>query len=319
MTVDLLCMGEPMLEFNQLPTQPDGTRHYLEGHGGDTSNAAIAAARQGARAAYATAIGSDAPGDSFIALWQREGVDTSLVRRDPVRPTAVYFVSHGIGGHAFTFYRTGSAASAYAPDDVPADAIAGARFLYASGISLGISASAADAVFRAIEVACAAGVRVAFDTNYRARLWPAARAAAVIHAAAAASEIVLPTMEDARTLTGLTAPEAVLDFYLRLGAKLVALKMGEAGAWLATPERRVAIAAHPCRPVDATGAGDTFGGSLLARLVAGDAPEDAARYAACAAALATEGYGAVAPIPHAASVREALAAGTVTATPRSGS
>jgi hypothetical protein len=44
MTVDLLCMGEPMLEFNQLPVQPDGSQHYLEGHGGDTSNAAIAAA-----------------------------------------------------------------------------------------------------------------------------------------------------------------------------------------------------------------------------------------------------------------------------------
>ena len=43
MPVDLLCMGEPMLEFNQLPMLSDGSRHYLEGHGGDTSNAAIAA------------------------------------------------------------------------------------------------------------------------------------------------------------------------------------------------------------------------------------------------------------------------------------
>ncbi len=44
MSVDLLCMGEPMLEFNQLPPQPNGSRHYLEGHGGDTSNAAISRA-----------------------------------------------------------------------------------------------------------------------------------------------------------------------------------------------------------------------------------------------------------------------------------
>ena len=73
MTVDLLCMGEPMLEFNQLPPQPDGARHYLEGHGGDTSNAAIAAARQGARVGYITALGADSPGDSFMALWEREG------------------------------------------------------------------------------------------------------------------------------------------------------------------------------------------------------------------------------------------------------
>ena len=70
--VDLLCMGEPMLEFNQLPPRPDGTVHYLEGHGGDTSNAAVAAARQGASVGYITAIGQDAPGDSFMAMWARE-------------------------------------------------------------------------------------------------------------------------------------------------------------------------------------------------------------------------------------------------------
>ena len=83
---ELLCMGEPMLEFNQLPLRPDGTRHYLEGHGGDTSNAAIAAARQGARVGYITALGNDMPGDSFMALWAREG--SRCVDRYPHRPLA---------------------------------------------------------------------------------------------------------------------------------------------------------------------------------------------------------------------------------------
>jgi 2-dehydro-3-deoxygluconokinase len=59
--------------------------------------------------------------------------------------------------------------------------------------------------------------------------------------------------------------------------------------------------------VDATGAGDTFAGAFLARLVAGDAPHDAAIYANAAAALATTGYGAVAPIPREAAVRALLA------------
>ena len=90
MTVDLLCMGEPMLEFNQLPTDSDGPSHYLEGHGGDTSNAAIAAARQGVRVGMITAIGQDMPGDRFMRLWVREGVDTSTVHRSDrgTRPSA---------------------------------------------------------------------------------------------------------------------------------------------------------------------------------------------------------------------------------------
>jgi 2-dehydro-3-deoxygluconokinase len=303
---DLLCMGEPMLEFNQLPPQPDGTQHYLEGHGGDTSNAAIAAARQGACVGYITALGCDMPGDSFMALWAREGVDASTVIRTDRWLTGVYFVTHDAQGHHFLHYRANSAAAMYTAADLPKAAIATARMFFVSGISQGISDTAADAVFAAIDIARRSGVKVAYDTNYRPRLWPPARAAAVMHAAMAQTDYALPGIEDARTLTGLTDPDTILDFYLRLGPKVVLLKMGESGALLATPESRVHIPKHDVQVVDATGAGDTFCGSFLARILAGDAPERAARYASVAAALKCTGYGAVAPIPRAGDVLAAL-------------
>jgi 2-dehydro-3-deoxygluconokinase len=303
----LVCIGEPMLEFNQQPDAGDGRRLYLEGYGGDTSNVAIAAARQGVSVAYLTAIGRDPAGARFMELWGREGVDVSGVRHSAERPTAVYFVTHGAAGHAFLYYRRDSAASAFGPADVDAVLVAGARILHASGISQGISPTAADAVFHAIALARDAGARVSYDTNYRPRLWPAARAAAVIHAAIAQADIALPSLDDATTLTGLSDPDAIADFYLRLGPRVVGLKMGAAGVLLATPERRIRVPAHACRAVDATGAGDTFVGSFLARLILGDAPEQAVRYGAVAAALKCEGYGAVAPIPHAARILTVLA------------
>ena len=301
---DLVCIGEPMLELNE---QPDG--RFMPNHGGDTSNAAIAAARQGAKVAYVSAVGIDPAGDSFMQLWQAEGIDVSGVRRDPVHPTAIYLVHHGPGGHAFHYYRHGSAASTLGARDIDPALIRGARMLYASGISQAISADAADAVFHAIELAQAAGVPVAYDTNYRPRLWPASRAAAVIHAAIGRSRIALPGLDDALALTGLGDPDAVADFYLRLGPAVVVLKMGAAGVLLATGETRVRIAPFPCRAVDATGAGDTFCGAFLARTLAGDAAEAAARYAACAAALSTTGFGAVPPIPRADAVRAGLLVG----------
>ena len=306
MAIDLLCMGEPMLEFNQLPPQPDGRVLYLEGHGGDTSNAGIAAARQGARVGYITAIGNDAPGDSLMALWAREGVDTATVIRTDRALTAVYFVTHDARGHNFLHYRKDSPAALYGSADLPRDAIAAARIFFVSGISQGISSGAADAVFAAIEIARGAGRKVAYDTNYRPRLWPPARAAAVMHAAIAKADYVFPGMEDAAVLTGLTDPDAILDFYLRLGPTVVVVKMGEDGAYLGTPDRRVRIPPYPVAAVDATGAGDAFCGSFLARTLAGDTPEVAARYAVVAAALKCTGYGAVAPIPTAAQVRAAL-------------
>ena len=306
MTADLLCMGEPMLEFNQLPPLPDGSRQYLEGHGGDTSNAAIAAARQGARVGMIAAVGQDMPGDSFVQLWTQEGVDPSTVVRSDRAQTGVYFVTHDAGGHHFLHYRAGSAASLFGVADVPEAAIAGVRMLYVSGISQGISATACDAVFAAIDCARRHGVSVAYDTNYRPRLWPPARAAAVVHAAMGSVDYALPGIEDVRVLTGLTEPEAMLDFYLRLGPKVVVLKMGEDGAWLATPDRRVRVPAFPVTAVDATGAGDTFCGSFLARILAGDGAEEAVRYASVAAALKCTGYGAVGPIPRAENVWAAL-------------
>jgi 2-dehydro-3-deoxygluconokinase len=302
MSVDLVAMGEPMLEFNQQPTGADGRRLYLEGFGGDTSNAAVAAARQGARVAYLTALGRDVAGDRFMELWTREAVDCAHVLRSDTRATAVYFVSHGAGGHEFLYYRNQSAAAGFGPADVPERLVAAAKMFFASGISQAISAQAADAVFHAIGIARRNNVRVAYDTNYRPRLWPPARAAAVIHAAVAQADIALPSLEDAQILTGLSAPEAIVDFYLKLGPAIVALKMGAEGALLATADGRWRIPPFPCEPVDGTGAGDTFCGSFLARLIAGDAPEPAARYAAAAAAIKTEGYGAVAPIPRAEQV-----------------
>jgi 2-dehydro-3-deoxygluconokinase len=122
------------------------------------------------------------------------------------------------------------------------------------------------------------------------------------------ADICLPSFDDLAALTGLRDDDAIVDHCLRLGAKVVALKLGERGALVADAHERHRIAPHPCHPVDATGAGDTFGGAFVARLVAGDTLVAAARYAAAAAALSTEGYGAVEPIPHAARVREALAA-----------
>lgn len=302
MASEILALGEPMVEFNQT----GGDRQYLQGFGGDTSNAAIAAARQGARVGYLSALGDDVYGDMLRDLWTGEGVDHSDVRTDRDAFTAVYFVNHDAKGHHFSFFRKGSAASRMKPHDLPRDRIANAKVLHLSGISAAISDTACDTCFAAIDIARAAGVQVSFDTNLRLKLWPIARARAVMRELIRLSDICLPSLEDVSAISGLTDPDALLDFCLGLGAKLVALKMGERGAFVSDGKQRLRIPPHACKPVDATGAGDTFGGALLARLVAGDGLETAARYATVAAALSTEGYGAVQPIPRAEQVRAAM-------------
>lgn len=304
MQPDLIALGEPMIEFNQLSDA--GTAHWRMGHGGDTSNTAIAAARQGARVGYLTALGADDFGDELMRLWQSEGVDASQVRRSPDAHTGVYFVAHGPNGHSFSYLRAGSAASRMRPAVLNMDYIAGAKVLHVSGISQAISASACDTVFAAIDAARQAGVRVSYDTNLRLKLWPLARARAISAATVPLCDILLPSLEDAEALTGHHHPDSIIDHYLTAGAQLVVLKMGKAGAILATPEGREPVPGRPVQAIDATGAGDTFDGAFLARVLAGDAPSEAARFANAAAALSTTGVGAVAPMPSEAAVREFL-------------
>jgi 2-dehydro-3-deoxygluconokinase len=302
---EILAIGEPMVEFNQTG-QGEG-RLYLQGFGGDTSNAAIAAARQGAKVGYLSAVGDDRYGRMMRDLWTREGVDHMDVRTDAEAFTAVYFVDHDAQGHHFSFLRRGSAASRMRPQDLPRERIAGAAVLHLSGISAAISDSACDTCFAAIAIAREAGTQVSFDTNLRLKLWPIARARAVMRELIAQSDLCLPSLDDISAISGLSEPDALVDHCLELGARKVALKLGADGALVDDGKQRVRIAPHPCKPVDATGAGDTFGGSLLARLAAGDTLEAAARYASVAAALSTQGYGAVDPIPRAEQVRAALA------------
>ena len=301
MKLDVIGLGEPLMELNR-----QGGSAYHPGFGGDTSNAIIAAARSGAKTGYVTRLGDDTFGRSFLDLWKKEGVDCSQVVIDTAAHTGIYFVTHSAAGHEFSYLRSGSAASRMTPADLPETYLPNTRALHVSGISQAISASAADAVFRAIDIARGAGALVSYDTNLRLKLWPLERARAITHEAMRRADIALPGLDDAAQLTGLSDPDKIADFYLRLGAKIVALTLGREGSLIATPERRARVPSITVNAVDATGAGDTFDGAFLAEYLATGDAFRAGRYANAAAALSTQGFGAVAPMPERAQVLAVL-------------
>jgi len=300
---DLLAIGEALVELNQ----PKDGAPFMQGFGGDTSNAMIAAARLGAGAAYFTAVGADRFGKALTELWLHEGVDASRIVVNGAAHTGLYFVSHGPQGHEFSYMRAGSAASRIGESDLPDGRIRATKILHASGISQAISSSAADAVFAAIDIAHDAKRLVSYDPNFRPKLWPLRRAQAIIHEAMRHCDIALPGLDDGQALTGRSDADAIVDFYLRLGARVVVLKLGKEGAIVATLRRRERIAAHAVKAVDATGAGDCFDGAFLTEYVRLSDPFGAARFANAAAALSTLGYGAVAPLPRRAEVEQAMA------------
>ena len=288
----IVFLGEPMVEFNQ---RTDGL--FDKGLGGDVSNAAISCARNGGEVTMASALGDDAFGDDVLAIWRNEGIDTSGVVRDPQHPTGLYFVTHDETGHHYTYRRSGSAASHYRFDETLSQTIRDAQHLHVSAISQAISDTAADTVFKALDTARASRTAISYDTNLRLNLWPLKRARGVIHEAMTLCDIALPSIDDAVQLTGLTEPDAIVDFYLNLGATRVVLKRGAEGALIADGDTRDSIPPLSVNTIDTNAAGDTFAGALLAELARGQPWREAATYANKAAGISTTGKGAVTSIP----------------------
>ena len=242
-----------------------------------------------------------------------EGVDASRVTRHPRRRPASASSRTAAAGHKFDYLRknSGGVADGAAERWPPTTSLAPGSSISRRSARRSAPARARPATPPS-PTARAAGVKVSYDTNLRLRLWDldTARGDDPRHHARAAT-LPLPSLDDSQQLTGpARRPTAIADFYLKLGAPLVALKMGS--RW--RPARHARRAASACAPhqasrrstrrVQATRSTARF----LARLLEGDDPEAAARYANVAAALSTSGYGAVTPIPRQAEVLAALRA-----------
>lgn len=295
---EILAIGEPLIEMVRLPNDNEGRPAFVQSFGGDTSTVMIAAARQGGCAGYLTGISDDMFGQAFQELWRDEGVDVSFSKVRKGDPTGVVFIDPDPSGRKFSYARRGSASALYGPDDLPLEVIRQAKVLHVSGITLAISDTMRAAALRSIEEIRNAGGMVSLDLNYRPALWPSKEAAMdVILSVAAHSDIVFPSDDEAEMLFGTDDPDKIVDEFINRGAKIVACKRGEKGAYLATADARFVVPPVPTTPVDSAGAGDSFAGAFLAWYLETGSVETAASRAAHVAAGTVSGLGAVGPIP----------------------
>lgn len=315
----ILALGEALIEFVRVsdsdvstaPTAPDtGNSNadisarplYRQGFGGDTSNAIIAAARQGATTGYITAVGDDPMGKELLNLWHKENVDVTAVRQHATDPTGAYFVHPQASGHQFSYARRGSAASHYHEDYLPLDAIAKAKILHTSALTMAISESMRDAAMHACQKAQQNSTLVSFDTNLRLNLWDLDTARHAIEQILPFVDIVFPSEDEAALLCGSDSPLDAINYFNQYNPKLIVMTRGADGADIYSQSDHLNFPAQPSQPVDSTGAGDSFAGSFLAHYLETGDTEFAGNCAAITAAIAVSGYGAIAPLPDRATV-----------------
>ncbi len=250
------------------------------GYGGDTLNTAIHMARSGVDTAYLTALGSDPFSEDLKRRWADEGLDLSLVLTDPVRHPGLYAINiDDRGERSFTYWRGDSAARGmFACAGIEAALAKSERtdLLGFSLITLAILPPEAREQITALATRVRArGGKVAFDGNYRPRLWASAEeACAARDAAIACADIGLPTLDDEVLLSGVRDADTVAAHWASLGCVETIVKLGAAGCRL--PDGTILPPPGILDPVDTSGAGDAFNGGYLAARLAGACVEAAA-------------------------------------------
>ena len=288
-------VGECMLE---LSARPDGA--WDLGHAGDTFNTLWAIrALTALPCDYVSAFGDDPFSARQISFLAGAGIG---VASSPViegaRP-GLYAITLTGAERSFTYWRSDSAAKQLASQPAQlAKSLENRTLVYFSGITLAIlSPTARETLLAAVAEARKAGSLVAFDPNYRPRLWGSAdEAKAVIAAALAVCDIALPTFPDEEMLCSDASPTATADRLAKAGVREIVVKDGADPCLVAANGERTTVpAVYVANPVDTTGAGDSFNGGYLAARLLGESPVDAARTGHRVAAAVVQVRGALAP------------------------
>ena len=253
---------------------------YAEYPGGKGLNQAVAAARGGAHTAFVGAVGQDAAGTDLLAVMSEEGIDTEGVAV-VAAPTGRALI--GVGAAAENLIIVVAGAN---------DAVTG-HHLPPCRVVLSQLEVPVDAIRAAFTAARAQGAITVLNPA-PAKLLP--------DDVLALCDILTPNEHEVELLGG-------VDHLLSLGARAVVVTLGARGAALHTADGDVAIPPFQVTPVDTTAAGDTFSGTLCARVAMGQDLPTALRAASAAGALCTTRAGAVPSIPYRAEVDALLAAG----------
>ena len=308
---DITTIGEVLIDLTQSGKTEQGIPRFDANPGGAPANLAVAASRLGAKTAFIGRVGRDSFGDYLKQCLAENGVDVSGLSVDPIQHTTLAVVAlDDRGERTFSFYRDPSADVNLAWEDVPAEHLFITKILHFGSVSL-TSEPARTATLRAAETARTCGALVSYDPNYRASLWPdEGTAVARMLEPLPLVDILKVSDEELPLLTGLSDPDRGSARLAEKGIRLVLVTLGANGAFYRFDGQTGHVPGVPCTVGDTNGAGDTFFGAALSRLVklpsldALTVPElrRIVAFANKAASLTTSRHGAIPAMPTLAEV-----------------
>ncbi len=259
--------------------------------GGQVATALVALSRWGLATMYVGNVGDDDHGRLSLSLLRGEGVDTGHARTVAGARSqfAVILVQDDSGERTILWDR--DARIRIRPEDLPCDAIRGARALLLDGHDVPASIAAA-------REARGAGVPVVLDAE-KVQEGTEELLGLCDHIVAAAGFV-------ARLFPGADPALGAETLHARFSPVTAAVTLGERGAAGCDGGRVLLAPAPKVDAADTTGAGDVFHAGYLYALLAGMPFPRILAFANAAAALSCRSVGGRAGIPTLAEIAEVL-------------
>lgn len=302
---DIVAIGEVLVDLTQTGMNQLGVGQYAANPGGAPANLAVAASRLGARTAFVGKVGRDAFGNYLRAVLNENHVDTTGLLTDEREHTTLAVVSvDETGERSFTFYRDPSADVNLDAREIPEDLLKNTRVLHFGSVSL-TAEPARSATLYAAKKARENGCLVSYDPNYRASLWGCPEEAVrEMKDALPLCDILKISDEELPLLTGTDDPVEGSRILAGLGIRLIFITLGANGAFFRLGEDTGSVPGIKVKVGDTNGAGDTFFGAALSKLVKEDLNkltmnrvEEIAAFANKAASITTRRHGAIPAMP----------------------
>lgn len=286
----IAAIGEVMVELSSFPTPaPTANMDTREGmalsFAGDTYNTSVYMARLGLQTDYVTNLGDDPYSEQILQRMGNEKIGTGMISQIAGRSPGLYIIRNTPDGEReFFYWRKEAPARELFSTAAGAEALvaqlAHCDCVYLSGITLAIIGEKSRAILlRSLDQLRAKGVKIAFDSNYRPRLWQdTAEAQQAMLEVLAHTDIALLTLDDEQLLWGDSTVAGCVDRYKHTRVSELVLKRGADDTIIITQEQEIRVPVPPVSNIiDTTGAGDTFNAGYLAARLNGQSVAEAAQ------------------------------------------
>lgn len=292
----VMCVGEMLIDFTP-GSEPDS---YVANPGGAPANVAVSIARNGGTAGFLGKLGADAFGERLVRTLEQERVEVLCPELTGQAVTTLAFVSlDAAGDRSFTFARKPGADLLLCREDVEKVSFADYDLVHAGSVSQS-GLPERDAVLYALETAAAAGKLVSFDINYRETIWSEEACKKEVDRIFPLVDLLKISEEE----TGFVGGEANIAAFMKEKRIAVVVEtLGAKGSRIYWQDQEFEIAGKKVKVADTTGAGDSFWGAFLFRLLekgvkttadlTAERLKDAGEYATVSSAICVQRHGGI--------------------------